>query len=217
MDRVIKDIAIFGAGGFGLEVAMLIEQINTKRRDWKIAGFFDDGATKGTCVNGYEVLGGVRELNEWSDPLHVAFALGIPKTKKAVLGKVENPNIKYPTLIHPSVMMGNSKYVTIGEGCIICAGTIITTNITIGNHVILNLCCTVGHESVIGDYSAFMPSCNISGEVNIGKANFWGTGAKIINRLTVGDEVTIGAGAVITTDIPAGVTAVGVPAKVIGL
>ncbi len=93
--------------------------------------------------------------------------------------------------------------------------TIITTNITIGRHVVLNLTCTVGHESSIGDYSAFMPTCNISGEVTIGECTFWGTGSKIINRCRVGDQAIIGAGAVVVRDLPSGVTAVGVPAKII--
>ena len=89
---------------------------------------------------------------------------------------------------------GPPKYVKIGEGSIICAGNILTTNINVGRYVILNLACTVGHETEIGDFSAFMPSCNISGEVNIGNCTYWGTGAKIINRCKVGDEAVIGAG-----------------------
>jgi sugar O-acyltransferase (sialic acid O-acetyltransferase NeuD family) len=215
MERTVKEIAIFGAGGFGLEVAMLIEHINEKRREWKLIGFFDDGLPKGKMVNDYQVLGGIGDLNTWDMELHVAFALGIPETKMAVIQQVENPNIKYPTLIHPSAILGNMKFLAIGEGTIICAGSIITSNIRIGKHVILNLACTVGHETSIGDYGSFMPTCNISGEVTIGIANFWGTGAKIINRCTVGDNVIIGAGAVVINDIPSNVTAVGVPARVV--
>ena len=67
----------------------------------------------------------------------------------------------------------------------------------------------------IGDYSSFMPTCNISGEVRIGEAAYWGTGAKVINRKTVGNHAVIGAGAVVTENIPDNVTAVGVPARVI--
>ena len=118
-------------------------------------------------------------------------------------------------MIHPSAILGSNKYVIIDEGGVICAGCLVTTNIRIGRHVLLNLACTVGHEANIGDYSAFMPPCNVSGEVRIGNGNFWGTGAKIINRCTVGDNVVIGAGAVVITDIPDNVTAVGVPVKIV--
>ena len=73
----------------------------------------------------------------------------------------------------------------------------------------------MGHEVEIGEFSSFMPTCNISGEVKIGASTFWGTGSKVINRKQIGDNVIIGAGAVVTQDIPDNVTAVGVPASVI--
>jgi sugar O-acyltransferase (sialic acid O-acetyltransferase NeuD family) len=211
----LKPIAIFGAGGFGLEVAMLIEQINEVKTQWEIIGFFDDGEPAGKVMNGYTLLGGTQKLNTWPSDLNLVLALGIPKTKKSVFESITNPRVCFPVLIHPSVILGSRKYVTIGEGSIICAGSIITTNISIGRHVILNLACTVGHETQIGDYSSFMPTCNVSGEVTIGEATFWGTGAKIINQKTVGNNVIIGAGAVVTNDIPDDVTAVGVPARII--
>ncbi len=215
MDNGLQEIAVFGAGGFGLEVAMLIEQINDVSEKWELIGFFDDGVEIGKMVNGYPVLGGVNELNKWENELYIVLALGMPKTKRAVFQKIQNRKIKYPILIHPSVILGKAEYVRISEGSIICAGNIITTDIEIGKHVILNLACTVGHETKIGDFSSFMPTCNISGETNIGEATFWGTGAKIINRINVGNNVTIGAGAVVVGNIPDNVTAAGVPAKVI--
>ena len=211
----LKEIAIYGAGGFGLEVAMLIEQINDIKREWQVVGFFDDGEPEGKRINGYHVLGGIEKLNQWESGLSLVLALGIPTSKKSIWEKIENEKISYPVLMHPSVITGSKDYLKIGEGSIFCAGTIITTNISIGSHVILNLCCTVGHETKIGDFSSFMPTCNISGEVKIGEATFWGTGSKIINKRTVGDNVIVGAGAVVTKDIPDNVTAAGIPASII--
>jgi sugar O-acyltransferase (sialic acid O-acetyltransferase NeuD family) len=208
-----KKIAIFGSGGFGLEVATLIEHINSINREWDLIGFFDDNQ-KAKIINGYKVLGGINELNQWDSLLHLVLALGMPKTRRHVEEKIVNDKISYPVLIHPSVIMGNKGLIAIGEGSIICAGNILTTNINIGKQVILNLACTVGHECDIGGFSSFMPSCNISGEVKIGKENFWGTGAKVINRKTIGNNVIVGAGSVIIDDVPDDVTVVGVPAKV---
>jgi sugar O-acyltransferase (sialic acid O-acetyltransferase NeuD family) len=210
-----QPIAIFGAGGFGLEVAMLIEQINDIETRWDLIGFFDDAEELGPAINGYPLLGNLKTLNNWEGNLSIVFGLGISKTRKMVVDRITNTRIDFPTLIHPSVIMGNPKYLEIGDGGIICAGTIITTNIRIGRFVTLNLACTVGHETVIGDFCSFMPACNISGEVTIRNVSFWGTGAKIINRCSVGESTTIGAGAIVVSDIPDHATAVGVPAKVI--
>ena len=212
-----RDIAIYGAGGFGMEVAQLIEQINEANPCWKNVGFFDDSEPAGKYILGYKVLGGMEELNKWDSDLSLVLALGIPRTKMKVHQKIVNPHVSYPVLVHPSAIVGGEGHVKIGEGSIICAGNIITTAVSIGRHVILNLACTVGHETTIGDYSSFMPTCNISGEVKIGEGVFFGTGAKIINQKSVGSMSTVGAGAVIISDIPAGVTAVGVPAKSINV
>jgi len=209
----MNPIAIYGAGGFGLEVAMLIEQINEVSPQWHIVGFFDDNIAIGTKKNDYSVLGGINQVNNWSKKLAIAFALGMPKIKKKVVDKVNNPNLYFPSLIHPSAIIGNKKYVQIAQGCIISAGCIITTNIKIGSFVFFNLSCTLGHESTIGDFCSFMHGCNISGEVSIGEVSFWGAGAKIINRKTVGNNTIIGAGAVVVDNVPPDVTVVGVPAK----
>lgn len=214
VDLDLKPIAVYGAGGFGLEVAMLIEQINAVKPCWEIIGFFDDGKAKGGRVNDWAVLGGMEDLNTWFSPLAVVFALGMPGVKRKVIGKVNNSRLTYPSLIHPTVICGSSKHVRIGEGAIICAGTIITTNVDIGRHVLLNLACTVGHEAVIGDYCSLMPACNISGGVTVGEASFWDTGAKVINHAQVGADTVIGAGAVVISDIPDHATAVGVPARI---
>ena len=209
----MKDIAIFGAGGFGREVLALIKDINRVAPAWNIVGFFDDGYEKGVMINGYPSLGQTDELNKWKSPLNLAIAIGDPGIKKSVLNKINNPMVDYPTLIHPSVWIGDKEFVKLGKGCIVCAGVMITTNVQIEDFVILNLQCTVGHDTIIKDYAAFMPTVNISGEVTIGEGVYVGTGAKIINQLEIGEYTIVGAGAVVSQTLPANCTAVGVPAK----
>ena len=209
----MKDIAIFGVGGFGREVLALIKDINKVSPAWNIVGFFDDGYEKGVMVNGYPTLGKSEDLNSWPTAISIAVSIGSPAIKKKVLDKIKNPLVDYPTLIHPSVWIGDEEFVDIGKGCIVCAGNLITTNIKIQDFVILNLGCTVGHDTIICDYAAFMPSVNISGKVSIGEGVYVGTGAKIINQLEIGEYTIVGAGAVVSKTLPARCTAVGVPAK----
>ncbi|NLN99054.1 MAG: acetyltransferase [Bacteroidales bacterium] len=209
----MQDIAIFGAGGFGREILTLIQDVNRVSPVWNVVGFFDDGYPKGEIINGFETLGTCEDLNAWEKPLAITLAIGTPHIKKNILSRITNPRVSFPTLIHPSVLIGDRDFVEIGKGCIICAANIITTNIEIGNFVILNLACTTGHDTVIKDYAAFMPTCNISGEVVIEEGVYCGTGVKIINRTSIGANTIVGAGAVVAKPLPPNCTAVGVPAK----
>ncbi len=209
----MKDIAIFGVGGFGREVLALIKDINKVRPTWNIVGYFDDGYEKGRIFNGYPTLGNVEDLNNWKKPISLAVSIGDPVIKNKVLNTIHNSYVDYPTLIHPSVWIGDEEFIKIGIGGIFCAGVMITTNVVIKDFVILNLQCTVGHDTVINNLASFMPSVNISGEVEIGEGVYVGTGAKIINQLTVGEYTIVGAGAVVAKSLPPHCTAVGVPAK----
>ena len=208
----MKKIAIIGAGGFGREVKMLIDQINAVENKYEFIGYYDDGKDKGTIINGFPVLGKVSDLNSISEELFVALALGNPIYKKNVVSLINNSKITFETLVHPNVLIGNDE-VSIGKGTVICAGNIITCNISIKDYVTLNLACTIGHDTVLENFVSLMPAVNVSGEVVLEEAVYVGTGAKIINQVSVGKNTTIGAGAVVSKSIPENCTAVGIPAK----
>lgn len=209
----MKKIAILGTGGFARELVTLIQDINDVSPTYDIIGFVDGSLAKGTLVNGYPVIGNDDEINDVSEELGLVLAFGDPRLKKKVKDKFTNPLLFFPTLIHPSVIIGDKRFVEIGEGCIICAGCILTTNIIIKDYVTLNLQCTIGHDTIINEYSAFMPTCNISGDVNVAEGVYCGTGVKIINLTSIGEYTIVGAGAVVAKPLPANCTAVGVPAK----
>ncbi len=207
-------IAIYGAGGFGREVLMLIQHINHACPDtWQPVGFFDDTIPVGTLVNKLPVLGGLATLNQYPASLSVAMGVGWPMVRKRLVTAITNPVISFPALIHPTVLLLPEQEVTLGEGCIICQGTLLTVNITLGNHVLLNLNCTVGHDSQIGDFCSLMPAVNIAGEVVLEDCVFAGTGAIVNNQLTVGSHAVLGAGAVVTKSVLPHITAKGVPAR----
>lgn len=209
----MKDLIIFGASGFGREVAWLVERINKVSPTWNLIGFIDDDDTiQGSIINGYRVLGKTNDVDKYPDAFFVC-AVGSSRVREHIVNnlKAVNPKIKFGILVDPSVQLSN--YVDIGEGTIICAHTIITVNISIGCHVIVNLDCTIGHDARIADFVTLYPSVNVSGLTKIGHSVELGTGMQIIQERTVGDYSIIGAGAVVVKDIPEKCTAVGSPAK----
>lgn len=206
----MKDIVIIGAGGFGREVAWLIEDINKVNEAWNIVGFVDDNEEiQGSEINGYKVIGTVEWLK--TQELNVVSAIGDPVLKKRILDKIQESRNTYPILIHPSVIC--SDRVKFGEGSIICAGNIISIDVKIGRHVIINLSCTIGHDDILGDYTTVLPGVNISGVVTTYECVSIGTGTALIQGVTIGENTIIGAGAVVVKDLPANCTAVGTPAK----
>lgn len=207
----MEKIAIIGSGGFAREILTLIDDINQRQPTFEVVGFIDSDTSK--TIHGYPVIGDDEYVNQVKEPLSVVIAVGEPHLKKKIRNKYTNPLVKFPSLIHPSVLIGSKDTVSVGEGCIICAGCILTTDIKIRDFVTLNLMCTVGHDTEIYNYCSFMPSVNISGEVKVNEGVYAGTGAKIINQLEIGNNTIIGAGAVVAKSLPADCTVVGVPAK----
>lgn len=207
----MEPLVIIGAGGFGREVAWLVHEVNAAlpQPTWNLLGFVDDSATE--TPEGYPVLGRSEWLQENAKGLYVVCAIGDPKARRAVLGAIRNPSLQFATLVHPSVQ--KSQYVAIGEGSIICSGSILTTNVKIGRHCLLNLGTRVGHDSVLHDYGSLMPGVNIAGEVEIGEGCYFGLNACVINRTRVGQWTVVGAGATVVSDLPERCVAVGVPAK----
>lgn len=207
----MEKIAIVGSGGFAREVLTLINDINEVKPQYEIVGFV--GLDKSQSIHGYPVIGNDEEVNLTLEPLSLVIAVGEPHLKAKIKAKYNNSLISFPTLIHPSILIGDNQSVLFGEGCVVCAGCILTTDIQINDFVTLNLMCTVGHDTVIESYSSFMPSVNISGEVCIREGVYVGTGAKIINQVEIGEKTIVGAGAIVAKSLPANCTAVGVPAK----
>ena len=210
----MKDIVIVGAGGFAREVAWLIEEINSKNKLWNLIGYIDENLNnKGKSLNEYEVLGDFKDIKVGNKEIYYVCAVGDTLSRKLLAKKADCIGLKAAILIHPSVMM--SKHVQIGEGTIICCSNIITVNVQIGKHAIINLDCTVGHDAIISDYVTILPGVNVSGAVILGEGSNIGTGSAIIQSKKVGENSIIGAGSVVVKDIPGNCTAVGVPAKVV--
>lgn len=204
-----KELLIYGAGGLGREILSLVRALG----DWSAAGFIDDVVPAGTKVGGIKVLGGKDFLFKNNSPAYVVLAMGDPVMKSEIARELKSSVITFPALIHPSAILQDEESTILGAGSVIAAGCVLTTNIRIGNHVLVNLNTTIGHDVHIGNYSSIMPGVNIAGEVIIGDCVLVGSGANILNRMVVSEKSRVGMGAVVTRPVAPGATVVGVPAR----
>lgn len=209
-------LAIIGAGGFAREVRWLLEDINAAGASWEFVGYLvsdpsDPGPHDSTeaTIGGFDLIGnhdiGIEAL---------ALGVGTPRARYD-LGRDlsdKHANVMWPALVHPSVLMDPSSN-ALGMGASICAGTVLTVNIDVGDFAMINLGCSLGHEARLGVGSVVNPLTAISGGVEIGDRALIGTGASVLQYVRVGDDATVGGGAVVTKDVAPGATVVGVPAR----
>lgn len=213
--KVVKRIAVYGAGGLGREVAGGIQRINKANKEqWEFVGFYDDNLEVGTKVSHYgTVMGGMDELNALDEPLALAIAVGNAKVRKLIHERISNPNIYFPNLIAPSFKVLDPETFTIGQGNIIQDSCSATCDVKIGDFNVFNGANVLGHDVVIGDYNVFMPSVHLSGAVEVGNCNMLGVDSVVLQKVKIGNEVTLGAGSVLMTKPKDGSTYIGVPAK----
>lgn len=211
----MKNIAIYGAGGFGREVACLLNIINEKEPTWNLVGFFDDGKEKDS-VNEYgKILGGLTDLKNWTDPLNIVIAIGSPRIVKRIVDGVTNPNIDFPNIIAPNTVFLDKDRFTMGRGNLICNGCLFSTNVTVGDFNCFNGSITVGHDATIGNFNSFMPGIRVSGEVQIKERNYFGVGSIVLQQVKVGSDTVVGAGSVIIRKTKDGNTYLGNPATIV--
>ncbi|MBK6264446.1 acetyltransferase [Marivirga sp. S37H4] len=205
----MTDIAILGAGGFGREVNLIIQQLIKKHNSYNFLGYFDDEDKSEEFGKNY--LGNIQTLNKWDSHISIAVAVGNGQTRKKMVDRISNSNVRYASLISPYAILND--VMTIGKGSIICAGANLTTNIRIDNFVVVNLNATIGHDCQLNDFVSVMPGANLAGNVVLEEMSFVGSGASILNGLRMDKSSVLGAGAVLTKNLEARQVAIGVPAK----
>ncbi|MXO63110.1 acetyltransferase [Qipengyuania oceanensis] len=204
-----KKLIIVAAGAFAREVLWVARE--ARDDDWEVLGFLDDDpALTGTKICDLPVLGSIDSWADYPDA-HFVIAIGPPRPKKAVHDRmVAAGQPKFATLVHRSAQM--SEFVTIGEGSVICAGCVLTTQIEVRKHVILNLICSVGHDTILGDFCTFAPQCAGSSLTVEAGADI-GMFTTLLPGVTLGSGSQIGMGSVVTKSIPANELWLGSPAK----
>jgi sugar O-acyltransferase (sialic acid O-acetyltransferase NeuD family) len=193
-----KKICIFGAGGLGREVlCCLIDGIaTTNLKIEEIACFMvsDEYFTENKIM-GVDLI----PQSKFDPNLYnIVVAIGDPSARKRLVDSLPLQTT-YTSIIHPSAVI--SKWVEIGEGSYIAAGTILTCNIKIGKHAHLNLHTTIGHDCIIGDFFTTAPAANISGNCHFGECVYFGTNSAVREGVKICDNVTIGMGGVVVKNI----------------
>lgn len=202
----MEEIVILGAGGFAREVY------------WHLQGeyndfiFVDDITETQSIQFGHKSYSVVKDWN--FVPYGISkFIIGIgnPKAKKIMVEKALLAGLRpAPTFIHPRALVQDAG---IGVGGIVTPGCVVTTNVKIGDYVILNLNSTVGHDSILENYVTVNPGCSISGNAVIGEGASLGTGSVIKEKTVVHANVTVGAQSAVVSDLTEPLVYVGIPAK----
>ncbi len=203
-----KRICIIGSGGFAKEVYWLLIEAGYEN-------LVDCFMEPEEYWQEKEVLGLPVKKQSTFDPERNCAVIGIGDSKiREKIVYVQLPcETEYPVIIHPSVRI--SKWVTIERGSLICAGNIITCDISIGEFATINLNCTIGHDTMIGKFFTANPGINVSGMCKVGDFVYAGTNAAIRQGINICNEVIIGMGAIVVKDISVSGTYIGNPAKLL--
>ena len=187
-------LALFGNGGHAREVAA---QLNKE-----VTFFVDDEFSNESA----------KPISDFKPENYLMMvAVANSKEREKIVKRLPS-NTKYFTFVHPTVLSMDNN-IEIGEGSFIGAYSILTTNIKVGKHSILNRGNQIGHDTIIGDYFSAMPGAIVSGNVILGENVYMGTNSSIREKIQVCSNVTIGSNATVVKNIITSGTYVGVPGK----
>lgn len=211
-NELIK-IVIVGAGGCGRDFLWTLLDFNKMEKKYDILGFIDDDKSlKNKKVYNIPVLGGL-DWFEKESPKDISCLVAIAdsNSRLKIVKKLEKTNVKFPSIIHPSVIASQLK--EIGEGSVIQAGCIFASNTRIGNHVQINLDCTIGHDSFLDDFVTLTTGVHVNGNNDIGAGTYIGTGVVTKEKIKIGKWSIIAAGTVLLNNVPSYSMYAGIPGK----
>jgi sugar O-acyltransferase (sialic acid O-acetyltransferase NeuD family) len=205
---------IYGVGGCGRGILPLAREQLRSRSDARLV-FVDDNAD-GRMVNGHELLSFEAFRGDSAEDKSVAIAIASSRARQSVVERCRAAGLPFFEVRAANAVQMDD--VEIGEGALISPFVTFTSNIRIGAHFHANLYCYVEHDCVIGDFVTFAPGVHCNGNVHVGDHAYIGAGAVIRQGkpgapLRIGAGAVVGMGAVVTRDVPDGVTVVGNPAR----
>lgn len=207
-------LLIIGAGGHGQVVADILFRMRDEGSNIVVAGFLDDNPElTGRMILGVPVLGAISDCAGVEHDERI-IAIGDNGTRKNLFHRLQQDGTPFFVARHPHSIVASD--VEPGAGSMLCAGAIVNTGSTIGKGVILNTGCTVDHHNQIGNFVHIAPGVHLGGEVIAGEGALIGMSATVLPGRRVGAWSIVGAGSVVTKDIPERSLAFGIPARVVG-
>ena len=186
----IEKIIIVGAGGLGREILANISNTSLSEK-YEVIGFVDDALNKDEVVNNKNILGNLNWLMN-QNSISVILAIGNPQIRRKIYNILSvNENIKFPTIIHPTSTIQDIENCTIGKGCFVGQNVILTTNVTIEDFCLLNIGCSLHHDTIIKSFSVIMPGVRITGGATIGEASYLGPNIAIAKKIHIESDSVI--------------------------
>lgn len=197
-------VLLLGAGGHAKVVISALQAL-----DRPILAALDDNQERwGTEILGVPVEGPMERVLELPDVLAV-IAIGDNAVRRRLAERFSQ--VRWTSVVHPRAYVHPS--VRLGAGSVLFAGAIIQPDVVIGEHAIINTGATVDHDCRLGAYVHVGPGAHLAGGVDVRDGVLLGVGSSIIPGRFIGEWTTVGAGGTVIHDLPAHVTATGVPAK----
>lgn len=214
-----RKVIVYGAGGFGREIAAALRSGASGIGTEVVCFVDDDQQLQSDKVDELVVLSLEAATGRYQG-VPVVCAIADPPRRREAIQKVRQLNMPITSFIHPSAILPRTT--RIGVGCIVSAGCILTTNVQLGDFVVLNLQTTLGHDVVVGDYATIGPGVRAGGFVHFEDEVFVGMGAVIVNGtetnpIVVGKGANIGASSCVIRSVPPHETVFGSPARRIPL
>ena len=205
---------IVGAKGFAKEVLEILSQNSYKKQIVLFDNINDE--VNGKLYDMYNVLKSIDDAKNHFINSGNEYTIGIgdPKLRKRIYKQFNDIGGKLISTISVNSDIGNYD-TEIGVGCNILSGVRISNSVSVGKGCIIYYNSIITHDCVIGDFVEISPSVNILGRVEISSYTHIGSNSTILPGIKIGKNSVIGAGSVVTKDVPDNVMVIGVPAKII--